>query len=311
MDFGVLNIFTMRHSKYYLFYIIIFGIVCSSVFISSCRTENLDLYNPILIANDENELGKELVKTIRDNPALFNLLDESQYPKVYEYLNLAWWMVKNQTNIRDNFNWEILVLVDDNSLKAYTFPGGKFIITTGLLKQLSKENQLLSIMAHEAYYNDRVNQNAADALSPVMEKLKFMVSSNDGMGTKVFKDVINGISDMNIEMIGYCENIVYEPRTTFLADEYAINIVLCHYTYSPMGLKEILVDAESNGLLNYQWLNNRPPSLLNDPDDVLSFSTRKNKLNDLAVTALANAECNNSEDSIDSDEYLEMMEALP
>ncbi len=282
-----------------------------TAYFSSCKTDDLSVYNPILTAEDEKDLGDELFRTVINNPSQFDILPPEQYPEVYDYLNLAWWMVKNTTNIRDNFNWDVFVVHNDNVLQAYTFPGGKFGISTGLLKQLGKENQLLSIMAHEAYYNDRINQNAVDALSPVMDKLKLMVSANDGVGTKVFKDVINGISDKNMDMVGYCMNLSYEPRTVFTADDYAMNMILCPYTYSPMGLKEIILMAEQENITGFEWLNNRPPSVAIDDNSNYSLALRKAHLQSLEAVLLSSSECSNSEESLDSDTYLEMMEKLP
>ncbi len=277
----------------------------------SCKTEDLGIYNPILIAADERDLGNELMRTIYDNPSDYNLLDKTAYPKVYSYLNLAWTMVRNQTEIRDYYDWEVFVLHDDVNLDAYTLPGGKLGITTGMLKQMSSEPQLLAVMGHEAYYNDRINQNAVDAISKVMDRLKFMVSNNDGMGTKVFKDVINGISDMNVSMVDYCRDIEYDPSVTFEADEFMMNEVICEHAYSPMGLKSLLLEAENNNWINFHWLNARPPSISVDDDDVYTFTYRKEVLEDLENMILGSDTCNSTEEMLDTDEYIEMMEALP
>ncbi len=290
-----------------------FFLVClASLFICvSCQTENLDDYNPVLIAADERELGNALYKTVIDNPTEFELLDPVAYSSVYGYLEEAWDMVKNQTVIRDYFDWQVLVFNDDTTLRAFTMPGGKFGISTGMLKHLSKEHQLFSLMAHEAYYNDRVNQNSTDALSLAMEKLKFMVSVNDGVGTKIFKDVINGSSDMNVSMVYYCMEMDYDPKRVFEADEYAITRILCPHTYSPMGIKEIILEAQQNTLTNFHWMNKRPPSIAVNTDNVYTLVQRENNLLEYESTVLNSSDCENSEDAIDTDDYLDMMSALP
>jgi predicted Zn-dependent protease len=50
-------------------------------------------------------------------------------------------------------NWEYqFVALDDDSVNAFALPGGYIFITKGMLKQLTTESQLASILAHETVH---------------------------------------------------------------------------------------------------------------------------------------------------------------
>jgi hypothetical protein len=94
------------------------GLLCS-IMTSSCDTPDYYLYNPILTAANERDLGNQLSQVIANNPDEYAYLQPVDHPEIYEYLGMALWMVKNQTIIKDVFGWEVLVLDDRTVLSAY------------------------------------------------------------------------------------------------------------------------------------------------------------------------------------------------
>jgi hypothetical protein len=215
------------------------GLLCS-IMISSCRTTDCHLYNPILTAANERYLGNQLSQVIANNSGEYAYLQPADYPEIYEYLDMALWMVQNQTIIKDVFDWEILVLDDRNTLSAYTFPGGKMVVTSGLLTYLEGEHQLVSFLANEAYYVDRINEGTPMSLSPIMQKIKDAFLINNSTGTKIFIDVIDGDLRSTGDIIIEAKATSYDPAIVFRADSFAIDLLCENYLYSPYGLSEIL-----------------------------------------------------------------------
>ena len=279
------------------------GLLCS-IMIPSCTSPDYYLYNPILTAANERDLGNQLSHVIADNPTEYSYLIPEDHPEIYEYLGTALQMVKNQTIIKDVFDWEILVLDDRNTLSAYTLPGGKMVITSGLLIYLEGEHQLVALLAHEAYYVDRINDGAPMSLSEIMQKVKDAFLINTGAGTKLFIDVIDGDLRLVEDIIREAKAASYDPSMVFKADAFAIDLICENYLYSPYGLSEILAKVQSENTTDFTWLENKPPSLNYSKPPEFTMQTRTLSLDTHAVA------CDENELEINS-AFQNMLDLLP
>jgi hypothetical protein len=224
----------------------------------SCDTDNT-MYNPILSANNENDLGNALYEVSLQNPAEFPILDRVQYADAYNYLDQIMRMVEVKTEIRDKYEWEILILDDDDTKNAFTFPGGKIFITTGFLRFMNSEHELFALVAHEAYYADRVDQNSSGGLSLTMQKLRTSDKYNS-FGSKIFLNVINSISDEGLEMATTIAEATYEPFEVLSADAFSLEIICENYLYLEFGIKHLIVRVEDNeDITEFAWFENKPP----------------------------------------------------
>ncbi len=235
------------------FRLIVLGI--SVLFLlSSCQESDLSMQNPVLTPQNEAALGNRLYQESMD---ALPILDMVANYELYTYLNTALDMVTINTQIKDKFDWDLLVYEEDDYANVFALPGGKLFISTGMLIQLESESQLIALLAHEIYFSDRPDQNDTDDLSLVMQLLKEKYGT---YGTKTFIDVINGTSDLGGEMVNYVKDLIYEPYQVFEADDFAMNTICENYLYSPYGLEEIL--NIGNNSLDFKWLDNRPPGRL-------------------------------------------------
>lgn len=270
--------------------IIVFGVVglLCSIMIPSCTTTDYSLYNPVLTAANERDLGNQLSQFIVDNSEDYSYLHPEEYPEIYEYLGTALWMVENQTTIRNVFDWEILVIDNANDLSSYTLPGGKVILTSGLLNYLEGEHQLVALLAHEAYYIDRTNDGAPTSLSQIMKKLKDSFLISRGVGTKFFIDVIDGELETVDEIITTSKVTSYDPSIVFDADSFAIQLICENYLYSPFGLSEILAKVQNESTTDFPWLDNKPPSLNYSKPPEFTMTTRISNIDSLAAACADN-----------------------
>ncbi len=221
---------------------------------TSCQETNLEEQNPILTVSNEKELGNRLYDI---SMSTLNTLDRSEYADLYNYLESAMNMAIINTRIKDKFDWGILVYEDYDNYNIFSLPGGKVLISTGMLTHLQSEHQLMAILAHEIYFADRMDQNDTDDLSLVMQMLKLKFGE---YGTKTFLEVIDGTSETGSDMIIYIRDIVYEPYQVFSADDFALGTICENYLYSPYGLEEVL--GLGVDLSEFIWLDNRPPGRL-------------------------------------------------
>lgn len=274
-----------RFSKNFFGFLVI-GLILSTLHYS-CRKNDLDSYNPTLTAANERDLGNRLQHVVLNNPNTYNYLSSTEFPEVYNYLNTALWMVENQTEIKGYYDWEIIVL-DDDIQNAFSFPGGKIFITTGLLKYLEGEHQLIAFIAHEAYYIDRENDGAPNSLSLIMQKMKSSFTNNRGLGTKAFIDAIDGDFSLTSDMILEAKSASYDPSFVFEADAFSINMICENYLYPPTGISEILNKAELENNTEFKWLNNKPPSLVFSKPPNFTLETRSLNLDEQETPCINN-----------------------
>ncbi|WP_224994562.1 M48 family metallopeptidase [Cesiribacter sp. SM1] len=116
------------------------------------RNSNVNLFSP----DQDVQLGAQINEEILSKHNEYPVLNPSQYPESYEYLN---GIVNNilesgQVNYRDEFAWQVYIINDDNTLNAFATPGGYIYVYTGLIKYLDREDDLAGVLGHEIAHAD-------------------------------------------------------------------------------------------------------------------------------------------------------------
>lgn len=110
----------------------------------------------LFTVQQDKELGAQVAREIDSNPNDYPILDSVQYKDVYNYL----YMVRNnilnsgRVDFKDEFQWRLRVIHDDNTMNAFCTPGGYIYIYTGILKFLDTEDQFAGVLAHEIGHAD-------------------------------------------------------------------------------------------------------------------------------------------------------------
>jgi predicted Zn-dependent protease len=127
--------------------------VCSAVYISCDPDGGVNLFS----ISDDIELGQQLRDEILANPAEYPILPEAQYPQAYQHLRRIRDAVLQSGELRhrNDFEWEVYIVRDDNTLNAFCAPGGYIFVYTGLIKFLQSEDEFAGVMAHEIAHADR------------------------------------------------------------------------------------------------------------------------------------------------------------
>lgn len=104
----------------------------------------------------DDTLGSNSAEQINNGMPGMEVLDETDYPEAYEYLNdlkskiLASGKVKHG----EDFKWELKIIKDDSVLNAFCLPGGYIYVYTGLMKYLETEHALAGVIGHEMAHAD-------------------------------------------------------------------------------------------------------------------------------------------------------------
>ena len=106
---------------------------------------------------DDRQLGEQVSEEIASNPQEYPVLDKSQYPKAYGYLNSMKDRIlrSNDVDYLEEFAWELKIINDDDMLNAFATPGGYIYVYTGLIKFLENADDLAGVMGHEIAHADR------------------------------------------------------------------------------------------------------------------------------------------------------------
>jgi predicted Zn-dependent protease len=113
-------------------------------------------FNAFTISQDK-DLGIQVEAEIAAAPAEYPILPESQNPAAYDYLRNIRNNILNSGNVKykDDFEWKLYIIKDDNTLNAFCTPGGYIYVYTGLIKFLDTEDDLAGVMGHEIAHADK------------------------------------------------------------------------------------------------------------------------------------------------------------
>ena len=223
------------------------GFLFSCILLTSCKNtpetvvhKDIDVFT----LEDQQDIAKNLSALIETNSDYYHILKEEDYPRFYEYINTILNTIVNTSNVenRTTFDWEVIILKDNEMRSAFTIPGGKIYIYTGLLKMLEGENELFSILAHELYYSDKAA--VIDAMT-------------DEYGSFILGDLVIGThSEGALDIAQTIGSMAYSEELVSKADAFALELV-CPFQYEARGLISFIERAMSMSD-EVIWLSNHP-----------------------------------------------------
>lgn len=106
---------------------------------------------------DDKELGAELDAQIESEPEEYPLLDRAAFPDAYTNLERIrdTIMAGGAVELEQEFDWEVHIIDDDETLNAFAAPGGYIYIYTGLMRFLETEDEFAGVLAHEIAHADQ------------------------------------------------------------------------------------------------------------------------------------------------------------
>jgi predicted Zn-dependent protease len=139
--------------------------------------------NVFTVAQDK-QLGAQLAQEIASNPTDYPVLDEAAYPVAYNYLHEMRDIIlaSPEVKFKDDFEWQLKIIHDDNTLNAFAAPGGYMYVYTGLIKYLDKVDHLAGVLAHEIAHADQRHSTAQMTNQYGLEFLVTMASGGSTQG---------------------------------------------------------------------------------------------------------------------------------
>lgn len=219
---------------------------------SSCRPDPKD---DIVVGQSKDEfdeedqkmIGNAISEIINESSNEFKVLQEEDYQEVYNHLNTIIDQIANTAYVqkRNEFDWKISILKNDEEVNAFILPGGHLYIYSGLLKFLEGEHELVGMMAHEMAYVDSdnlMNQLKNEFGSKKLSK----VISNDPDSHSILSDITDALGQMDFD-----ETAVKE------ADQFCTDII-CEFEWDGEGLLSLVRRGGNDPYKIIKWLQSRP-----------------------------------------------------
>ncbi len=116
------------------------------------KNDNIVLFS----INNDIDLGAQVSQEIENDSMTFNLMNRSEYPEAYQYLDAMVNEILNSGEVtyRDEFVWQVTLIDNDSTLNAFATPGGYIYVYTGLIKYLDNADDLAGVLGHEIAHAD-------------------------------------------------------------------------------------------------------------------------------------------------------------
>ena len=206
--------------KKHIYLILSLGIV--SILLSCSKDEdgNTNSINLFSLKQDI-PFGKQLVDHIESDSSDFVVLEPSDYPVAYSHINRIRDKILNSGAVkhRDDFEWRIRIIQDDETLNAFCAPGGYIYVYTGIIKYLDDEYSLAGVLGHEIAH-------AAERHSTNQMTKKF--------GISLMLAVVGGDSSVIAQMTAGLLLLKYGRADETEADQRSVDY-LCPTTYKADG----------------------------------------------------------------------------
>ncbi|HHO49649.1 MAG TPA: peptidase M48 [Deltaproteobacteria bacterium] len=171
---------------------------------------------------DDISLGMELRDEINGDPATYPVVPEADAPDAYDHLYRMRdaILASGEVTHADDFDWEIYLIDDDETLNAFAGPGGYIWVYSGIMRYLEREDDLVGVLGHEIAHADR--RHSTQQLSKVY-------------GVSVLLGVIFG-SDPGLipELAAGLVSLSFSRTDEADADEHSV-IYLCGTDYAANG----------------------------------------------------------------------------
>jgi predicted Zn-dependent protease len=101
---------------------------------------------------DDMALGDQVAAQIAADPQQFPVLNNEATRSYVQ--NIVNNIVASPNVVNKDFNYHVTIINDDKTVNAFSIPGGRMYVYTGLLKFVDNEATLAGIMAHEIAHAD-------------------------------------------------------------------------------------------------------------------------------------------------------------
>lgn len=203
-------------------------------------TESVSKVTEQISPENEYYIGRATAAIILND---YNLYNE---PNLTKYLNKICGAITINSEKPDLYNGYYVAVLDSDEINAMATPGGHILITRGLLKCTSNEEELASVIAHEIAHIQKQHSISAiktsrfKDLSLNVASLAINESDNDEV-----KQMMSVFGDSVDDVVSSLVLNGFSQEQEFEADAYALEL-LNNAGYNPHSIVNMLKTLEQN-----------------------------------------------------------------
>ena len=203
-------------------------------------TESVYKVTEQITPENEYYIGRATAAIILNDYDLYN------EPNLTKYLNKICGAITINSEKPDLYNGYYVAVLDSDEINAMATPGGHILITRGLLKCTSNEEELASVIAHEIAHIQKQHSISAiktsrfKDLSLNVASLAINESDNDEA-----KQIMSVFGDSVDDVVSSLVLNGFSQEQEFEADSYALEL-LNNAGYNPHSIVNMLKTLEQN-----------------------------------------------------------------
>ncbi|MFK7927589.1 MAG: M48 family metalloprotease [Myxococcota bacterium] len=203
--------------------------------------------------DDDIELGQQLRDEIATSPDEYPVLSREKYPEAYGHLERIRDLILQSDDVvyRDQFDWEIRIIDDDETLNAFAAPGGYMYVYTGLIRFLDREDDLAGVIGHEIAHADR--RHSTQQLTK-QYGLSTLISLILGEDPGLIAEIASGLVGLSFSRSDESESDTLSVR------------YLCDGPYAANGAAEFFRKLEGGGVPEFLSTHPNPDNRVEEID---------------------------------------------
>ncbi len=163
-----------------------------------------------------------------------------------EYVNEVGQALSKFSTRPDTFSGYRFLVLDSNDINAFAAPGGLILVTRGLLKCCTNEDELAAVLAHEIGHVEKMHGLRAIRTSRLNSALTVLaLESAKNLGGAELAELAKTFDDSVNDIVGTMMNSGYSRRLEYEADAAAV-LMLRQSGYAPAALISMLQNMQKN-----------------------------------------------------------------
>ncbi|NOY26955.1 MAG: M48 family metalloprotease [Oligoflexia bacterium] len=175
----------------------------------------------IFSIQDDKDLGAQLADEILADPATYPILDENSYPDAYDalYEMRDELLATGQLQYADEFDWQVSIIDDDETLNAFAAPGGYIYVYTGLMRYLDYQDYFMGVLGHEmAHADERHSTQQLTKLYGMTTLLGVILGDDPGLAAEIAASLLTLSFSRTAEAEADSDSVYYLCETDWAAN---------------------------------------------------------------------------------------------
>jgi len=251
----------------------------AAALLSGCTEGSFNIFS----VQDDIDLGRQLRDEILADSENYPVVDYGDAPDSYEYLYMVRdeLLATGEVQYADEFDWEIYLIDDDETLNAFAAPGGYIWVYSGLIQYLEEDDYFVGVMGHEvAHAAERHSTEQLTKAYGISVLIEVILGNDPGL-----------LAELAVGLVG----LKFSRSAEAEADDRSVEY-LCETAWAADGTAGFFRQLEEEGAGG-------------GPEFLSTHPSPENRVND--ITAYAEALGCDTTPSNDGDEWEQFQAGLP